>query len=287
MRTHHRVLLATALFLGLTAPALAEGPTEYPAVSLEGLGDVEQQIFSQIVSEEICPCDCPKTFGACLQEGTRCGPAVTLAEWLVTELQQGVPGEILADQVAKEIAGGFSAKPKQVDIQGYAHKGASKPKFVIVEYADFECPHCKMASSVVDALVKRHPGEVEVVFKHFPLSMHTMAKKAAAAAEAAGLQGKFWEMHDAIFATQGMLDDALLEGHAKALGLDVKRFNKDRKSKKILDKVARSRAEGERIGIEATPTFLINGRPFNLMRTREAFEARLKMERGRAAGRCD
>lgn len=261
--------------------------TSFPTVDVSGLGEAEMLIFQQITNEEICPCSCPKSFAACLQAGTKCEPAVILANWLASELRQGVPGEILADQITKEIAGGYGAKPKRLNTTGFASKGASNAAYTIVEFADFECGHCKAAAPVVADVVKRHPKDVRVFYKHFPLSFHEMAKPAAIAAEAAQNQGKFWPMHDAIFATQTMLDEDLLMGHARALGLDIERFSKDFKSAELAAKVDASKAEGETMGVEATPTFFINGRPFNLMRTKEAFEARLNMEKARKSARCE
>ncbi|MCP4502822.1 MAG: thioredoxin domain-containing protein [Deltaproteobacteria bacterium] len=277
---------------GITSEAPAEvklaqrkPPTDFPAVDLSGLGEMERMAFAQIVNEEICPCSCPKSFGACLQKDTKCAPAVLMGNWIAKQLREGVPGEVLAEQVTREVAAGFGAKPKKIFTSGYASKGAAKPKHTIVEFADFECAHCRAAGAMVDRLVKDHK-DVKVVFKHFPLSFHQMAMPAAIATEAAAEQGRFWEMHNAVFATQNMLDENLLMGHAKALGLDVRRFEKDIKSPSLAAKVQASRAEGEKLGIESTPTFFINGRPFNLMRTIDAFELRFAMEDARATSSC-
>lgn len=257
----------------------------FAAVSVEGLSPYQKAAFTQLANEEICPCDCPKSWGACLQADTQCQPAVLLAEWTIEQLASGVEAEIIAEQVTEEIVG-FSSRPKTVKTEGYASKGAANPRYTLVEYADFECAHCKVASATVGELVDKHKGQVKVVYKHFPLSFHPMARQAAAATEAAALQGKFWEMHDAVFATQTMLDDQLLSGHARALGLDVARFDKDRASAAVTAHVDASHKEGEAIGVEATPTFLVNGRPFNLMRTLEAFELRFAMEDARASSSC-
>lgn len=261
--------------------------TDFPAVDLSGLGAEERQTFARIANEEICPCDCPKTFGACLQAGTRCEPAVILGNWLADQLRQGAPPDALAQAVAQEIAGGFASQPKTIETQGFATKGSANAPITIVEYADFECPHCKVASAVVDHVVKANPSKVRVVYKHFPLSFHPMAKRAAAAAEAAGNQGRFWEMHDAIFATQNMLDDDLIRGHAKAIGLDVARFEKDWNDAATAAKVEASRREGQSLGVEGTPAFFINGRPFHLARTPDAFALRLSMEEARASSSCE
>jgi protein-disulfide isomerase len=266
-------------------PVAATKFDSFPAVTLDGLSAYQKAAFTQLANEEICPCDCPKSWGACLQAGTKCQPAVLLAEWTINQLAAGVEAEILAEQITEEI-GAFTSRPKTVTTAGYGTKGSKTPKYTIVEYADFECGHCKIASATMSELVERRGGQVKVVYKHFPLSFHPMARKAAAATEAAGKQGKFWEMHDAVFATQTMLDDDLLVGHARALGLNVDQFKTDLTSSEIVKKVDDSHKEGEKIGVEATPTFLVNGRPFNLMRTLEAFELRFAMEDARASSSC-
>jgi protein-disulfide isomerase len=263
--------------------------TTFPALSLDGLDPAAKAAFTQIANDEICPCNCPKSFAACLQAETKCQPAVLLAEWLVAQLRQGIPGELLAEAVSRELSGGFTAKAKAPDVTGYHAKGApaDKAKYTLVEYADFECAHCKAASPVLNQLISKYPGQIRVVFKHFPLTFHPVARQAAIAAEAAGEQGKFWEMHDAIFKAQMILDDELLLGHAKALGLDEAKFKAALKNPATIEKVDKSRKEGEALGIQSTPTFLVNGRPFNLMRSVDGFELRFAMEEARATSSCE
>jgi protein-disulfide isomerase len=303
------LLLGTALFAMTNAePSRAAGPvlssatskeeTKGPirvsealkssnvlAVSLEGLTDTEKKIFSQIVNEEVCPCACPTSWAACLSRGTKCQPAVVYAEYLIEQLASGVSGEVMAEIMAKEISG-YAARPLKPNLKGFHQKGSKNPKYEIVEYADFECMHCQAASAVVDELVEKAREPLRVTYKHFPLSFHPMAETAAHAAEAAGNQGKFWEMHHAIFATQNMLDDSLLKGHARALGLNMKRWEKDRKSKEIIEKIKKSREEGDGFKLESTPTFLINGRPYYLDRSVKSFELRFMLEKMRANSSC-
>jgi protein-disulfide isomerase len=277
-------LLSAADPIKPTATAGAE-LTSFPAVDLGGLDASQKALFARIANDEMCPCGCPKSFGACLQSGTQCGPAVLLAEWLVDAIKDGISPDSLQQAMTKELTGGFAATPKSPDVKGFASKGSQRPAVTIVEYADFECAHCRAASPVVDELVKKHP-EVRVVFKHYPLPFHAMARSAAIAAEAAGRQNKFWEMHDAIFATQDLLSDELILGHAKALGLDVKRFKKDLLDPEIAKKVDGSKAEGTTLGVDATPAFVINGRPYYLSRSVDGFELRLKMEDARSTASC-
>jgi len=119
----------------------------------------------------------------------------------------------------------------------------------VVEYADFECPFCAAVHGRLAALA------VRTAFRHFPVrSSHPRAWAAACAAEAAGRQGCFWEMHDALFADQGRLDDPHLWSRARTLGLDLDRFEADRRSDEVLDRVRRDFHSGVRAGVVTTPT---------------------------------
>jgi protein-disulfide isomerase len=128
---------------------------------------------------------------------------------------------------------------------------------LLIEYADFECPYCA-ALSVALADVPAHR-----VFRHFPVrSSHPRAWAAACAAEAAGRQGRFWEMHDALFADQGRLEDPHLWRRAEALGLDLERFDADRRSDAVRERVRRDFHSGVRAGVVTTPTVFAAGRMF-------------------------
>lgn len=260
--------------------------TTFPAVDTSRLDPAALKFFQKVANEEICPCDCPKSFGQCLQEGTKCRPAVLLGEWIIKQLEDGTPGESLQEAITRELTGGFASAPKKSALEGYASKGAAnQPKYTIVEYADFECAHCKAVAPVVDELVKTR-SDVRVIYKHYPLPFHAMARPAAIAAEAAGRQGKFWEMHAALFSTQDFLSEEMMQGHAKALGLDVAKFTKDVADPEIAKRVDASRAEGQAMGVEFTPYFIVNGRPYFLSRSLEGFDLRFRMEEARAGSSC-
>jgi protein-disulfide isomerase len=126
---------------------------------------------------------------------------------------------------------------------------------VVLEYGDYECPYCARA----DRLLAELP--VTRVFRHFPVpSKHPRARVLARAAEAAALQGAFWEMHDSLFGDQGHLDDPHLWERARWLGLDVDRFEEDRRSDAVAERVARDFRAGVRAGIVTTPTLFVKGR---------------------------
>jgi protein-disulfide isomerase len=267
------------------APTAAPAPpSSFPAVDLGKLDDAGKQAFAAIANEEACPCACPATLGACLQND-KCKPAKLLGAWMADVLADGVEPKLLHEAITRELTSGFPSALRTPDLKGFASKGSNAASVTIVEYADFECMHCRAVGPVVSELIKAHP-EVRVVFKHYPLQFHSMARRAAAATEAAGRQGKFWQMHDAVFSTQDLLSDELLIGHATALGLDVARFKKDLDDPEIARRIEASRAEALSFGIDSTPSFLVNGRPYHLARSLDGFELRLEMERARATSSC-
>jgi protein-disulfide isomerase len=134
----------------------------------------------------------------------------------------------------------------------------------LVEYGDYQCPHCGAAHPVVKAIMKAYGKDLKFVFRNFPLSeAHPYAEAAALAAEAAGKQKKFWEMHDMIYEHQNILDGRALLEFASALGLDMKKFEKDITDSRIAEKVSSDFESGMRSGVNGTPSFFINGLKYN------------------------
>ena len=125
----------------------------------------------------------------------------------------------------------------------------------MIEYADLECPYCARAHLILKEL------PVQRVFRHFPVvSKHPRARVLSAAAEAAGLQGRFWEMHDSLLEDQGHLDDPHLWKRAERLGLDLERFEAERRSEAAREQVERDFRGGIRAGVTTTPTQFVAGR---------------------------
>jgi len=124
----------------------------------------------------------------------------------------------------------------------------------VIEYSDLECPYCARASQLLDELPLRR------VFRHFPVvSKHPRARVLAVAAEAAALQGRFWEMHDSLLGDQGHLDDPHLWERCERLGLDVERFERDRRSDALAERVDHDFRSGIRAGVTTTPTMFVDG----------------------------
>jgi protein-disulfide isomerase len=143
-------------------------------------------------------------------------------------------------------------------------QGASDARVTLVEYGDYECPYCGMAYPIVKRLQSRLGDQLRFVFRNFPLSeMHPHAAAAAELAEAAALQGKFWEMHDALYENQRALEPADLERYARQLDLDLGAIETAFKGGALRHRVKADFMSGVRSGVNGTPTFFINGRRFD------------------------
>jgi len=142
--------------------------------------------------------------------------------------------------------------------------GPDDAPVTLVEYGDFECPYCGMAHPIVKAAQRELGNQLRFVFRNFPLAeAHPHARLAAQAAEAAGAQGRFWEMHDMLFEHQYALELHDLIGYAKSLGLDVQQFERNLEAGTYAKKVRDDFRSGVRSGVNGTPTFFVNGERYN------------------------
>ncbi|MEZ7500131.1 thioredoxin domain-containing protein [Flavobacterium sp. Arc3] len=143
-------------------------------------------------------------------------------------------------------------------------KGDSNANLEIVEFGDFQCGHCGAAHPVVEKITKEFGGQVKFVFRNFPLSeMHAHALDAARAAEAAAIQGKYWEMHNSIFENQEYLQSNDFIVHAEKLGLDIEKFKDDMQLTSVAEKIDNDFESGIRSGVNGTPSFFVNGNKFD------------------------
>ena len=139
-------------------------------------------------------------------------------------------------------------------------QGPDDAPVTLVEYGDFECPYCGMAYPLVKDAQRRLGDRLRFVFRNFPISTaHPHAEHAAEVAEAAGAQGKFWEMHDLLYERQTTLDDAHLRRFAEELGLDVERFDREMTERRYEARVREDFMSGVRSGVNGTPSFFVNG----------------------------
>jgi protein-disulfide isomerase len=138
--------------------------------------------------------------------------------------------------------------------------GGANARVVLVEYGDYECPYCGQAAPIVNRVRAAMGDALKFVFRNFPLTeAHPDALSAAKAAEAAALQGKFWEMHDLLYEHQNDLDRDSLLSYAKKLRLDLGKFEQSYSDAKILERIEHDFEGGVRSGVNGTPSFFVNG----------------------------
>jgi len=142
--------------------------------------------------------------------------------------------------------------------------GNEKASVFLVEFSDYQCPACKAFSSEVRNILKTYGNDMIFAYRDYPLPQHPLAKDEAIAAHAAAKQGKYWDMHDALFANQEKITAEMIGQIAKSLNLNMDQYTKDLKDEAIKKHIEDDISYGERIGINATPTFYLNGKKLNL-----------------------
>jgi protein-disulfide isomerase len=187
------------------------------------------------------------------------------------------PASAMINVIKSLLSGGDGTEPAPVpmttfDLTGAPAKGPADAPVTMVLFSDFQCGFCLRANSTVDQVLARYQGKVRLVFKHYPLvELHKDAPFGHRAALAAHQQGKFWEMHDRLFANQRAMSRQDILAHAGALGLDMTRFIADLDGPRMQAILDRDLAEGRKAGVEGTPTFFINGTPIVGSRPLDAF----------------
>jgi protein-disulfide isomerase len=157
-------------------------------------------------------------------------------------------------------------------------RGNREAAVTIVEFSEYQCPFCARVNPALAKVLETYGNKVRIVFKDFPLPNHPQAPKAAEAAHCAAEQGKYWEMHDVMFANQRALEVPSLKRAAAGLGLDTARFDRCLDSGQYASKVAAGLAQGEKLGVNSTPTLYINGRPVIGAQPYEVFKAAIDEE---------
>jgi len=260
-----------------TAKAPADGGTIVLPASLD-TGDLdadEKRILGEVLSEQYDPCGKPKSFLESLKDPETCDLAKTLGGMAVTKVAQGLSKRQIARALLEEQARRAARvtfrtddTPSWGDSDGARH--------VVIEFFDFECPHCKVASKPVKALVTKYDSVLYA--KVFPLTtIHKHAQTSALAAVAAFRQGKFWEAYEALFDHQEELHAAPAESDIvrrimAKVGLDMEQYDRDLHAPETAARVARDVDEAEQAQVDGTPTFFVDG----VMVDYEGLEAALK-----------
>ncbi|HUS04809.1 MAG TPA: thioredoxin domain-containing protein [Bryobacteraceae bacterium] len=264
------VLLACRL--GAQTPPAGNWTTakDLPGVDFSGLSPQQKERALKSLRVESCLCGCNMKVAQCRVLDPACGDSKSLAATVVGAVKSGKTGDQVHDELihstlakARASENRVLSDPVPIATAGAPWKGAEKGRITLVEFSDFQCPYCSVAIAKVDAVLRAYPNDVKLVFKQFPLEIHTQARLAAEASLAANHQGKFWPLHDKMFANFRRLTRENISLWAKEAGLDMQQFEADLKSGKFRRAVEQDVADGMTAFIPGTPTFFINGQRYN------------------------
>ena len=238
------------------------------AVDLAGLSPTLKTRALHAMRTQDCSCGCGMKIAECRVKDPSCAFSRGLAATLVESVRKGkTEAAAIADAKASKF--GHRPEPKLLDDPvaiptiGSPETGPANARITLVEFSDFQCPYCSKAVEKINAVLKAYPKDVKLIFKQYPLDTHPQAQISAQAALAAHQQGKFWPLHDLMFANKNSLSRKSILGWAEGIGLDMKRFEADLVSDAVKKSVARDVADGDKAGVEGTPTVFINGQRYN------------------------
>ena len=237
-------------------------------VDLSGLTPARKTRALRALRTQACSCGCGMKVAECRVKDPSCSFSRGLASVTVGAIKAGKT-ETAAIAESKASKFGSPPAPKLLDdpvpipTLGSPVTGPANAPITLVEFSDLQCPYCSKAVAQINATLKAYPNDVRLIFKQYPLDSHPEAAISAAASLAAHRQGKFWPMHDVMFANRSKLSRQSILAWAKDIGLDMKRFTADLDSDAIRKAVLRDQADGDKAGVEATPTVFLNGRKYN------------------------
>lgn len=238
--------------------ASAEGDSLPAGIDLGKLDASKRKVFDQVVNREPSVCGKGHSLLHSVKHDSSC-PASFYAVRYVARLADAGSSE---SEIGEKLSHRFrDPHVPYIDVSQAPSKGSSSGRVAIVEFADYECSHCKEAQTVMKPLLAKYASDVTLYFKHFPITSNN-SLNAALGATAAQNQGKFWQFSDKVWENWDHLTPALLEGLAKEIGLDFSRWYADVGSEEVRGHVQRDRTEARSLEIHRTPGIFINGRRY-------------------------
>jgi protein-disulfide isomerase len=224
------------------------------------LDDLGKKVFMRVASSESSVCgQAQSLIQSANDPKANCRRSISALRYVARLIEQGFTDSEISEKLANRYR---AVPPKKIDVADAPMKGSPTAKITLVEFADYECPHCKRFQPVLHQILDEFRSDVKLYFKHYPLPQHTNARLAAEAAVAAQKQGKFWQFQDKLWEKSDDLTPAEIEKAAKDSGLDVAKFRQDLASEAVKARVQKDRSDGAAAGIQATPTLYINGREY-------------------------
>jgi protein-disulfide isomerase len=256
------------LFLGALAVAQQgdwRTASELPGVDTQGLTPAKRAAAFKFLREETCTCGCNMKLAECRMKDPTCSYSRKLSSVATKAFAAGKSPADVREEV-KKVAGEpppVFDDPVKISLAGDPVEGPDNARLTIVEFSDFQCPFCSKAVADAKAVLRQFPKDVKLVFKQFPLDSHRDAEFGAEAALAAQAQGRFWQMHDLLYAGFPDLSRKTVLNYARELNLNMNQFVSDVDSHKYKARVHSEEQEGEAAGVGGTPTFFFNGKKYN------------------------
>jgi protein-disulfide isomerase len=242
------------------AKAGTEDTTVPAGVDVSKLDDFGKKVFFRIANRESSICgQAQSLIQSAKDPKNSCRRSLNALRYVAKLVSDGFTDSEVSEALVKRYR---PVPPRKIDIGDAPMKGSPSAKITLVEFADYECPHCKRFQPVLRQIIDEYRSDVKLYFKHYPLPQHTNARLAAEAAVAAQKQGKFWQFQDKLWDKSDELTPAEIEKAAKDVGLDVAKFRQDMASEAVKAKVQKDRTDGQAAGLQATPTLYIDGREY-------------------------
>ncbi len=230
-----------------------------PGIDISKLDDFERKVFFRVINRESSACGRGQSLIYSLKHDSACRASFYAVRYVAHLVDSGFTDSEISEKLEQRFR---TPRQTSIDVSAAPFKGIPTARVTVVEFVDYECPHCKHAQTLMRQVVEEYPRDVKIYFKHFPLSSHANSRLAAEGAVAAQKQGKFWPFCDKVWANSDNLTPAVLEKSAKEVGLDVARWRTDLESDAVKNRVQEDKSEGNDLGVMATPSIYINGRKY-------------------------
>ena len=273
-----------------TPEPLAKAPAvvDFEGIDMAAVPPTARTDFIRILNETFAYCGCARSVASCLADKDQCTcpkASQRVADFVLMQYREGMSTEDIESQLIEGFSEGYNHKAYELDPADQPTKGTEGGQVVIAEFADFRCPHCAVAFSVLERFVSRR-DDVKLLYYYFPLGGGgEISLQAAEAAEEARQQGLFWEMAGLMYRNQHALGPQDLLRYGAQAGLDTAKLAQALDQQTHRKTVLADKRIGERLGIASTPSIYVNGRPYGLSRTDDVFNLRVDMELDR--GTCD
>lgn len=234
-----------------------------PGLDFSSLSPSAKQELASFLSDEFCYCGCPHSVGACLKGHPTCQHARRMAVLAAAEAANGLPAVEIINDLSKYYLS-FREPRQSLKVDERLCTGKKGAKVTLVEFSDFECPHCAAARPFLEKFAKSNADALRFCFSPYPLPGHPNSMPAAQAALFARDKGQFWEMHDLLFENQRQLGPELYRSLAAKLGLSPAEMSKAIESGRYAEELNGWKESGNRVHLDATPTLYFNGRKHQL-----------------------